>query len=71
MICHGSRLLRGTGGANQPSFLMRWQEADLTHLPQAWWTGLPRGIIASGRGQLSGGEFGGVVLGLSVAVLLY
>jgi hypothetical protein len=62
----------GTGGANQPSFLMRWQEADLTHLPQALVDRLASGNYRQAAvGSCPAENLEGSFSAYRVAVLLY
>jgi hypothetical protein len=62
----------GGRGANEPSFLMRWQDADLSHLPQALVDRLSSGHYhqaAVGSCPAQGVE--GAFSAYRVAVLLY
>jgi hypothetical protein len=62
----------GAQGANQPSFLMRWQDADLSHLPQALVDRLASGKYRQAAvGSCPAQNVEGSFSAYRVAVLLY
>jgi hypothetical protein len=62
----------GTHGADQPLFLMRWQDADLTHLPQALVNRLASGNYRQAAvGSCPAENVEGAFSAYRVAVLLY
>jgi len=62
----------GQRGANEPSFLMKWQDADLTHLPQALVERLASGRYRQAAvGSCPAENVEGSFSAYRVAVLLY
>jgi uncharacterized protein YkwD len=72
MACATNEAMPGTAGGPMPRFVMRWQDADLTRLPQALVDRLASGryreaAVGSCPAQISEGSFAAY----RVAVLLY